>query len=345
VKRWPASLVIGVGIASLAIVMLLGVRFGAASVSTPKLFAILGSRLGLAPHDAFRPWEATILLDVRFPRVVTGALVGAGLAVAGAALQALFRNPLADPGVLGVASGASLGAVTAMHLGLAMLQIWAVPAFAVAGAAGAAFSVYGIASRRGQLPVGTLLLAGVAVGSLASALTSLLLSLSLEEYEQGRQTIRWLMGGLEARTWSDVSLIAPTTLAGAAVVVASARELDALLLGEVQAVALGVDVPRVRRRLIFATSAIIGGAVAVSGVIGFVGLVVPHVVRLLVGPAHALLLPACALFGAAFVVGADLLCRTLVAPEEIRLGVMTASLGAPFFLFLLLSRRKEIAIE
>jgi iron complex transport system permease protein len=195
------------------------------------------------------------------------------------------------------------------------------------------------------LPIGTLLLAGVAVGSLTSALTSLLLSLSLDEYEQGRQTMRWLMGGLDARTWSDVAIVAPTTLIGSAIVVASARELDALLLGEREALALGVDVPRARRRLVFATAIVIGGAVAVSGVIGFVGLVVPHILRLLVGPGHAVLLPASLVFGAAFVVGTDLLCRTLTAPEEIRLGVMTGSLGAPFFLFLLLSRRKEVSLE
>jgi iron complex transport system permease protein len=345
VKRRSPGRILAVGIATLLFTMLVGIRFGAASVRTDQLFSILGSAFGLAPRVPFRPWEATILLSVRLPRVVTGALVGAGLAASGAALQALFRNPLADPGVLGVASGASLGAVTAMYLGFAALTVWAIPALAIAFAALTAFAIYAVAARRGHLPVGTLLLSGVAIGSLASALTSLILSLSLEEYEQGRQTFRWLMGGLEARTWNEVLLVAPTTLIGSAIVIASSRELDALLLGEIQAVALGVDVPRVRRRLIFATSIIVGGAVAVSGVIGFVGLVIPHLLRLVVGPSHVILLPACLLFGASFVVAADLLCRTLVAPEELRLGVMTATLGAPFFLFLLLSRRKEMSLE
>src|SRR5207247_431895 len=168
------------------------------------------------------------------------------------------KNPLANAGVLGVASGASLGAVVAIHLGLAALSLWAIPALSIFGAAVTAFVVYGIASERGRLPTGALLLGGIAVGSLASALTSLVLSLSLEEYEQGRQTFRWLMGGLEARTWSDVLVALPTTAAGAAIVLASARELDALLLGEIQASALGVDVPAVRRRLIVATSMVIG---------------------------------------------------------------------------------------
>ncbi len=344
-KRLPRTSSLSTGALLLVVISLLAVRMGAAHISSPKTLAVLLHALGLRDGSGFAPWESTILLDVRLPRVVLGAFVGAGLAVSGAALQAFFRNPLADPGVIGVASGASLGAVAALVLGLAALTSFAVPALAIVGAFGAAFTVYSIASRSGHLPVGTLLLAGVAVGTLASALTTLLLSLSLEEYEQGRQAFHWLMGGLEARTWSDVVLAAPPTLIGSALVLGSSRELDALLVGEAHAVAVGVDVPRVRRRLIVATSMVVGGAVAVSGILAFVGLVVPHILRLLVGPVHAVLLPACALFGAAFVVGADLLCRTLVAPNEIRLGVMTAALGAPFFLFLLLSRRKDVTLE
>jgi iron complex transport system permease protein len=309
------------------------------------VLAIALSMVGAKADHPFRAWEAAVVIDVRMPRVATGAVVGGGLALSGAALQALFKNALADAGVIGVASGASLGAVLAIHLGLAALSLWAIPTLAIAGAAVTAFIVYAIAAERGRLPTAALLLGGIAVGSLASALTTLVLSLSLEEYEQGRQTFRWLMGGLEARTWSDVVVALPTTAIGSALVIASARELDALLLGEVQAAALGVDVPKVRRRLILATSMIIGGAVAVAGVIAFVGLVVPHMLRLLLGPGHAVLLPACLLFGAAFVVGTDLLCRTIAAPADIRLGVMTATVGAPFFLYLLLSRRKALALE
>jgi iron complex transport system permease protein len=327
------------------ILAFLGVRLGAVSISGDRVLAIVASAFGIALQPAHRAWEAAIVLDVRMPRVATGACVGAGLALSGAALQALFKNPLADAGVLGVASGASLGAVVAIHLGLAAASLWAIPALSILGAGVTAFVVYGIASERGRLPTGALLLGGIAVGSLASALTSLVLSLSLEEYEQGRQTFRWLMGGLEARTWTDTLIAFPTTALGAAVVMVSARELDALLLGEIQASALGVDVPAVRRRLIVATSIVIGGAVAVAGVIAFVGLVVPHVLRLLVGPSHAVLLPACLLFGAAFVVGTDLLCRTIAAPADIRLGVMTAAVGAPFFLYLLLSKRKALVLE
>ena len=344
-KRAAPGPLLALGFVGLIVLAAVAVGRGALHIEASKVVAILESAVGVRRTAPFQPWEATILLDVRLPRVVTGAFVGAGLALSGAALQALFRNPLADPGVIGVASGASLGAVAAMHLGLAAYEAWAVPGFAMTFAAATAFAVYAIASRGGRLPVGTLLLSGVALGSLASALTSLLLSLSLEEYEQGRQTFRWLMGGLEAKTWGEALLVAATTLAGSAVIAASARELDALLLGETEAASLGVDVPAVRRRLIFAASVVVGGAVAVSGVIAFVGLVVPHLLRLVVGPAHSALLPACLVFGAAFVVGCDLLCRTLVAPEELRLGIVTASLGAPFFLFLLLSRRREVSLE
>ncbi len=344
-KRPAAWTVLATGGATLVAAVFLGVRYGGVDIGAGKVLGMIGSALGVHVGAPFRAWERTVLVDVRLPRVTAGAFVGASLALSGAALQALFRNPLADPGVIGVASGASLGAVLAIHVGLAAVSSLSIPAFAIAGAAATAFFVYGVAAERGRLPVGTLLLAGVAIGSLAGALTSLLLSLSLEEYEQGRQAVRWLMGGLEARSWSDVVLVAPTTLLGSAAVVASARELDALVLGEIQAVALGVDVPRVRRRLILATSIAVGGAVAVSGIVAFVGLVIPHLLRLLVGPAHFLLLPACLLFGAAFVVGADLVCRTLIAPEELRLGVVTASVGAPFFLYLLLSRRRDVALE
>jgi iron complex transport system permease protein len=345
VRRASPKLMTATGALVLLVLAFLGVRLGAVSIPGDRVLAIVGSMFGVKLAPAYRAWEAAVVLDVRMPRVATGACVGAGLALSGAALQALFKNPLADAGVLGVASGASLGAVAAIHLGLAAASLWAIPALSILGAAVTAFVVYGIASERGRLPTGALLLGGIAVGSLASALTSLVLSLSLEEYEQGRQTFRWLMGGLEARTWTDTLIAFPTTAIGAAVVMASARELDALLLGEIQASALGVDVPAVRRRLIVATSIVIGGAVAVAGIIAFVGLVVPHVLRLLVGPSHSVLLPACILFGAAFVVGTDLLCRTIAAPADIRLGVMTAAVGAPFFLYLLLSKRKALVLE
>jgi iron complex transport system permease protein len=338
-KRIGGAPSLALGVVVLAAAAAYALSRGAIPVSGGDLLAVLAGREGPTP------WQRTLILDVRLPRVVAGLLVGGGLAVSGATLQGLFRNPLADPGVIGVSSGASLGAVLAMYLGLAAVSSWSVPAGSIAFAAAAAFVVYASASRRGRTPVGSLLLAGIAVGSFASALTSFVLSVALDEYEQGRQTFRWLMGGLEARNWHEVALVGPPTLVGAAIMLASVRELDALVLGEVEASAVGVDVHRVRRRLVLATSLVVGSAVAVSGVIGFVGLVIPHVLRLLVGPVHAVLLPASLIYGAAFLVTADALARTLLAPEEIRLGVVTALIGAPFFLFLLLRRREEYAVE
>jgi iron complex transport system permease protein len=339
VRRVGATAALGAALAITVGATVFGLMRGAVPISADEL---VGTVLGSERASA---WHRTLIFDVRLPRVVAGLIVGAGLAVSGATLQGLFRNPLADPGVIGVSSGASLGAVIAMYVGLASVTSWAVPGLAIAFAAMTAFVVYAAASRRGRTPVGTLLLAGIAVGSFASALTSFVLSVSLDEYEQGRQTFRWLMGGLEARTWQEVALVGPPTLVGAGVMMASFRELDALVLGEIEAAAVGVDVHRVRRRLVFATSVVVGSAVAVSGVIGFVGLVIPHVLRLLVGPAHALLLPLSVVTGAAFLVFADAFARTLLAPEEIRLGVVTALFGAPFFLYLLLRRRKEYSLE
>jgi iron complex transport system permease protein len=338
-RRLRAPTALGLGLVVLVGALAYGLSRGAVRIPAGDLLASL---VGLEGPTA---WQRTLVLDVRLPRVVAGAFVGGGLALSGAALQGLFRNPLADPGVIGVSSGASLGAVLAMYLGLGALSSWSIPALSIACAALTAFVVYAAASRRGRIPVGTLLLAGIAVGSFASALTSFVLSVALDEYEQGRQTFRWLMGGLEARNWHEVALVGPPTLLGAAIVLTSFRELDALILGETEASAVGVDVHRVRRRVVLATSLVIGSAVAVSGVIGFVGLVIPHMLRLVVGPVHAVLLPASLIYGGAFLVTADALARTLLAPEEIRLGVVTALIGAPFFLYLLLRRRGEYSVE
>ncbi len=274
-----------------------------------------------------------------------GALAGGGLGIAGCALQGMFRNPLADPGVLGLASGASLGAVLALYTGVAARSVWALPAGAFAGALLTGFVVYRIASHRGELPVATLLLAGIAVGAVMQALTSFVLFLALAEYEVGRQIVFWTLGGLDGRTWSHAALAAPVVLLSAALLFVYAPDLDALLLGESHAAAVGVDVAKIRSRLLVACALLVGSAVAVAGVIGFVGLIVPHLLRLLVGPRHGALLPLAMLGGAVLVVGADVLARTLIAPKELRLGLITAALGGPFFLVLLLHRRRGALFE
>jgi ABC-type Fe3+-siderophore transport system permease subunit len=291
------------------------------------------------------PWQDTVVLAIRLPRALVALLVGGGLAVAGATLQGLFRNPLADAGVLGVSSGASLGAVLAIYLHLAGRAVWTLPACAFLGAAADALLVFAIAARRGRghLFSGTLLLVGIAVGALNVALTTFILSVALSSYDAGRQVVYWLLGGLEARTWDHLLLGAPAVLVGVAILFAHARELDALWLGELGASSVGVDVPRVRLRLILASALVVGAAVAVAGPIGFVGLLVPHVVRLAVGPGHRALLPLSFAGGGVFLLLADLLARMLLAPAEIPVGVVTAAVGAPVFLGLLVRRRSDVA--
>jgi iron complex transport system permease protein len=288
-------------------------------------------------------WQETVLWQVRLPRVLTGAAVGAALAVSGAVLQGLLRNPLASPSVLGVSSGASLGAVLAIYFGFTARVVWALPLFAFAGAVSTLFLVYSIATHRGRTPVATLLLAGIAVGAFNVAMSSFVLALALESWEAGRTIVFWTMGGLDGRTWDHVMLILPVLLAGLALVLAYSRELDALLVGEISAAAVGVDVARTRLVLLLATSVLTGAAVAVAGGIGFVGLVVPHIVRLLVGPHHRALLPLSALTGALVLVAADLLLRGFFAEHNVPLGVVTAAMGAPFFLFLLVRQQGRFA--
>lgn len=325
--------------------LIVGMLYGTATLPWRHIGAILMHQLGVPLHPTWHPWEATILLNIRLPRVLVATCVGAGLTLCGVAMQGLFRNPLAEPGVLGVSAGAALGAVLAIYLGLAVYTIWAIPLLACLGAGLTAFTVYALATRQGRTPLSTLLLAGVALGTLMGSLTSFVLSLSLANYDIGRQVILWLLGGLEGRTWEHVMLVAPVTCLGAAIIIAYARELDALLLGEQHATSVGVDVPRVRQRLVAATSFITGVGVAVSGVIGFVGLIIPHLLRGLLGPGHQRLLPMSMLVGAAFLVLADCLARTIIAPEEMRLGVITAVIGAPFFLVLLVRQRQEGRLE
>jgi len=335
------SLVVFFACTGLLAAGVVALTFGATSIPLRHVAGILAHTLGLPLDPVWPAWEGTILLQVRLPRILVGMCVGGGLGLCGSALQGLFRNPLADPAILGVSSGASLGAVIALYLGLAVYSIWALPLLACLGAALTAFVVSAIASRRGHTPIGTLLLAGVAMSSIMTALTSFVLSLALANYNIGSQIVLWILGGLDGRTWDHVKLVVPVTCIGAALILAYARDLDVLLLGELHATSVGVDVSHVRHTLIITTSLVTGVGVAVSGAIGFVGLVIPHILRLLIGPHHRWLLPLSMLVGAAFLVLTDCVARTLIAPEEIRLGVITASIGAPFFLFLLLKHRRE----
>ncbi|MFF3651692.1 FecCD family ABC transporter permease [Streptomyces sp. NPDC002181] len=290
---------------------------------------------------------ASIVWDVRMPRVLLGAVVGAGLAVAGTVLQALVRNQLADPFLLGASSGASLGAVLVIVLGAGAagaaggIGAAGVPAAAFAGSMGALVAVYAMARRGGTMTTGRLILAGVAVQYILSALTSLVLVLAAHP-DQIRSVLFWTLGGLGGARWDELALPAAALFVGTVLLTALARPLDLLLAGEEGARTLGLDTGRFRAAVFVLTSLVIGVLVAYSGAIGFVGLMVPHAARMVVGAGHRALLPVAALGGAVFLTLADLLARTAAAPEEIPVGVVTALVGGPFFLWML---RRSTRVE
>lgn len=269
-----------------------------------------------------------IVVELRLPRALLAALVGAALACSGAVYQTLFRNPLADPYVVGVAPGAALGAVAAIAGGLGGLSVW-VAAFA--SAAGAVFLVYRLAASRGRGPE-DLLLAGLAAGTFFAAVLSVVLVLS---HGSLQQALAWLLGSLGGRGWEHVQLAAPVVSAGYLLARAWARELDVLLLGDEEAASAGVDVARARAVLVTAATLMTAAAVASAGLVGFVGLVAPHAVRRLSGPLHHRLLPASAVWGAGLLVWADVLARTAASPLEIPVGAVTALVGVPFFMWVL----------
>lgn len=275
----------------------------------------------------------TIVRGVRLPRIVLAAIVGFALAAAGTVMQGFFRNPMADPSIIGVSAGAAVGAVAFIVLPLANFYGFGLQLAAFSGALIAAFVVYTIATTNGHTPVATLLLAGIAVQTFLGAIISYLI---LQSGDSMEQAVFWLMGRLHNSTWTEVSISFPFVVGFYVVLSLYARDLNVLLLGEEEASTLGIQVERTKRILLAASSVITAAAVAVSGVIGFVGLIVPHMMRLLVGPDHRILLPTSALAGASFLVVTDTFART--GPVEVPVGIVTAALGAPFFLYLLRTR-------
>jgi iron complex transport system permease protein len=321
-----------------------GLVVGSTPLSPSVVWDVLAVKLLPAGWVALSPIaraDEAIVWLIRVPRVLVAAVVGAGLATAGALMQGLFRNPLAEPSLTGVGPGAVLGAVTAFVAGWSSGSVITLPLAAIASALGALFIVYAMATRGGVTPITTLLLAGIAVGALLTALSTLMLSLNIVTWQVAQEIVFWMMGGLDSRTWAHVWLSAPFVALGLVAARLLARDLDLLLLGEESAAALGVDVEPTKRLLVLTAALLTGASVAVAGMVGFVGLIVPHAVRLLLGPAHRTLLPASAMAGAAFLIACDLVARTIVPPIEIRLGVVTALGGAPFFLLLLLRRLRE----
>lgn len=315
------------------------------------LFLLLGAGLGAYPIPPLEipgillrgeGMEYQVLTALRFPRVLGAALVGALLALAGAALQGLFRNPLVDPGLIGVSSGAALGAAVFIVLvpGASLLETYALPAFAFLGGLLATWILWQVARTPWGVQVAVLLLSGIALNALVGAALGILVFLANDE--QLRSLTFWTLGGFSAVTWNLLLSVLPLALLALALLLPLARPLNALALGEREAFHLGVELERLKRRLVAGAALGVGAAVALAGGVGFLGLVAPHLFRLLAGPDHRFLLPGAALLGASLAVAADLLARTLAAPAEIPVGVLTALLGGPFFLYLVLRYKREV---
>ncbi|MEW9519801.1 iron ABC transporter permease [Streptomyces tubercidicus] len=332
------SLVLVLLVVALVAAATAGISVGSISIPADQVWSILLHRVHPALADpAWTPVRETIVVDVRLPRVLLAGAVGAGLSVSGAALQALVRNPLADPMLLGVSSGASVGAVLVLVLNVTLFGMFSLPVAAFCGALSALIAVYLLARSGGRMTTVRLVLAGVAMAEVLSALASFLIVTSHDPHKT-QAALRWMLGGLAGTTWTTVWIPVGAVLLGTAVLLGVCRPLNLLLAGEEAAAALGLDVHRFRAALFVLVALMIGTIVAVSGQIGFVGLIMPHVVRLLVGADHRRALPAAALLGAAFLIAADLAARTLMSPEEIPVGILTALVGGPFFLWLMRRR-------
>ena len=331
-----------------ALVVPAGIETGsrdAGTLTLPTLSVVYSSPFAFPVDDVHR----RIVMSVRLPRILLAAIVGFALAAAGTVMQGFFRNPMADPSIIGVSSGAAVGAVGFIVLPVSLSATVALPLigavdigvshgagvslFAFIGALAAAFGVYAIATRHGRTPVATLLLAGVAVQTFLGAVISYL---QLQAGESLRRIVAWLMGHLSAASWSDVAVTAVLVPPLFIVLLVYARDLNVLLLGEEEAQGLGIEVERTKRILLAASALITAAGVAFAGVIGFVGLIIPHMLRLVVGPDHRILLPTAALAGGSFLVAADTLARS--GGAEVPVGIVTAAVGAPFFIYLLMSR-------
>ena len=325
---------------ALAVIFILGLVIGSVAMPLEETGKILANELFGAEFPVSEA-RTNILFNIRFPRVLLSMLTGMGFAVSGAVIQGVYKNPMADTGVLGITSGASLGAILAIATGLSAATFLAMPLMAVAGALLTAFGVFSFSSRKGKVSVLTLVLAGIAVSTFLRAMVSLILSYM--EEGQMKEYLYWSMGSLSSTRWEHVKLVVLPILLGTTWLFWHARKLNILMLGEEEAQSVGLNPYRSRKQFLFVTSLITAMAVCVSGGIQFVGLVIPHIIRLLIGADNRYLIPASAMGGAVFLTFCDLLARTIAVPAEIAVGILTAVIGAPYFLYLIYRSRKEQA--
>jgi len=346
--RPPASLTLICLLAALAGTALVALTMGAAGIPLARLPAALGLWTDASAGPTLAR-DQLVLWSIRIPRIAAAAMVGALLAASGAIMQGLFRNPLADPALVGVSSGGAFAAAAAIVItdseigqSLRFMQNQLLPIAAFAGSLVTTIVLYSIASRSGRTSIVIFLLAGIAIAAIANAGIGLLVFIA--DDRQLRDITFWMLGSLSGATWPKLAALAPVLGLALIACVSIARGLDVLVLGEAEAFHSGVDVERLKRISIVLVSAMTGVAVSVCGVVGFVGIVVPHLLRLMIGPAHRLLLPASMLLGAVLMVGADTLARTIVAPAEMPIGILTAAIGAPFFLGMLLRQRGLVSL-
>jgi iron complex transport system permease protein len=331
--------------------LLIGVIFlssciGAVKITVPQLLSILANQAGITDVINFKAQQASVLLNIRLPRVMLGVLIGAGLGISGAAVQGLFRNPLAEPGLIGISSGATLFAVLMIVLEVSVFKVlsgiigfYALSLAAFTGACITTIVVYRLSTRNGKTEISTLLLSGIAINALAGAFTGLLTYMATDE--QLRTITFWSLGSLGGASWETVTGILPFILIPVAGLPFLAKSLNVLTLGDAQALHMGIDVVVVKRIIMVLATIAVGASVAVAGMIGFIGLIIPHIIRMTFSADHRLVIPGSALLGAALLTLADLLARTIVAPAELPIGILTALIGTPVFLYIIITERNK----
>jgi len=340
------SFVLSILVIILLIACLLSVCIGAVKISISELWSIIAYRTGLSKEIGFTSQQEAVFITLRLPRVILGALVGSTLAIAGAAIQGLFRNPLAEPGLIGISSGASLFAVLMIVLEARFfsfltdaLGYYALSLAAFIGACITTFIVYNLAMRKGKADITTLLLAGIAINALAGSFTGLLTYIATDE--QLRNITFWSLGSLGGASWKSVTGILPFILIPLVALPFFSKSLNTLSLGESQAGHMGINVNLLKKVVIVLATLGVGASVAVSGMIGFIGLVIPHILRMAFTADNRLVVPGAALLGAAVLVSSDLIARTIVAPAELPIGILTAIIGAPVFIYIIMTERRK----
>ncbi|ATP59257.1 Fe3+-siderophore ABC transporter permease [Pedobacter ginsengisoli] len=319
---------------------------GAVDISFSELLSIISYHTRLSDHQGFTSQQASVFFNLRLPRVLLGSLIGAALGVSGAVIQGLFRNPLAEPGLIGISSGATLFAVIMIVLEINIfknltgtLNFYALSIAAFIGAGVTTMMVYRIAMKNGKTVITTLLLAGLAINALANSFIGLMTYLATDA--QLRNITFWNLGSLGGASWQTVSALLPFVLIPIIILPFFAKSLNALVLGESQALHMGINVKVVKRMIIILATMAVGASVAMAGIIGFIGLIIPHIIRMTFTADHRIVIPGSALLGGALLTGADLIARTIVAPAELPIGILTAMIGVPVFIYIIISEKNK----